>query len=210
MPAWTVSVVAIRNVGPSVFAIELDAPPDFVALPGQFVLVRESIEKESIGRHYTISSPNTTESFELTIDTNHNGTLSRWLTTRKPGDEIRIEGPFGRIGYAGDGPVVSVGDGPGIGAAVAIGERGIAHGHDVTLVGHGTLAHAPRLSRLSHSGADVFIVTVRLAATIEAVIDRGEVFVFGFRDFLNDVRAALEAIGVDPDVAAYENYGPRP
>lgn len=207
---WSVTVQSVWEVGPDMVALELDSPPGFEALPGQFVLIRATIRGESIGRHYTISSPDSDTSIEITVEVGPNGTLSQWLAQRHPGDTVWIEGSFGRIAYPGDGPVVVISEGPGVGGAIGVGERAVTCNHDTTIVHRTPIAHEQRLGSLSRSGAAVYVVRNSLQGVLEAVHDHGKIYVFGFRDFIDDVRAILKTTGVDTEEVAFENYGPRP
>lgn len=202
---WRVEVQSRRVVGPGVIALTVTSPPGFEARPGQFVLVRT----EDLGdRHYTISSPDVENRFEMTLDTAPDGQVATWLADRSPGDRLDIEGPFGRTYYDG-GDVVAIGGGSGIGAAVGVAERALREGNDVTVVGADSLVHERRLSALAAAGASVFFVTTELTAAIEAARYRGRVFVFGFRGFIDRVRTAAAEAGADPDTFAYESYGTR-
>lgn len=210
MPGWSVQVVSIRDVGPDLVALELEAPDGFTGLPGQFILVRETIDGESTGRHYTISSPDSTDTFEITVGAGDDSGIAEWLTQRTPRDRVWIEGPLGRIAYPGDGPVVVLSDGPGVGAAVGVAERAVRADHAATVVHHGPLAHEDRLSALAKASATVLSVRHQLGGAVRAVTGNGDMFVFGFRDFIDAVRDTFAAQGIDPDTAAYGNYGPRP
>lgn len=202
---WSVEVLGRHQVGPGVIAVRLTSPPGFSARPGQFELVRGPGVG---GRHYTISSPDAREHFELTVDLASGGEVAAWLAEVSSGDTIGVEGPFGRT-YYDDGDAVAIGGGSGIGAAVGVAERAIECGNAATVVVAESLVHEPRLSALAAAGARVFVVTDRLEPAIAAVPNGVPGYVFGFRDFIDRVRAALDATGIDPDVLAYESYGTR-
>lgn len=205
-----VEVVAVTRVGPNTIALELETPPGFDARPGQFVLVRATVDGEPVARHYTLSSPDTHGTFEITVGIDPEGTMTPWLDTLDPGAHLRIEGPFGRIYYEHEDALVVVAGGPGVGAAVGMGERAIADGGAVSIVYRDeTPAHEDRLAALAAAGATVFIVNDGLDDAIADVVDAGQVYVFGFRGFIADVLAAIEAAGGDPDAAKLENFGYR-
>lgn len=208
---WTVEVADIRRVGSRMVAINLRTPPGFNAEPGQFVLVRARVHGESVARHYTISSPNVTDTFEITVESMPDGTLSRWLADLRAGARIRIEGPFGRIYYEGKTPVAVVAGGVGIGAAVGIGERALLHEQSVTIVAHGErLPHEDRLAKLTASTVPVFVTSkIVTPGVLQAVQTGHPIYVFGFRPFVDQVREAISAAGGNPDAAEIENYGPR-
>lgn len=100
--------------------------------------------------------------------------------------------------------------GPGVGPAVGIGERAMADGGAVAIVYRDDEpVHEERLSALSAAGATVLVVRDGLedaVATALSDVD-GQVFVYGFSDFLEEALDAIEAAGGDPDAAKTENFG---
>ena len=136
MDATDVTVRSVRSVGPDTIAIELEAPPEFDALPGHFVLLRATVDGEEVSRHYTLSSPGVDDTFEITVGVDPTGDLSPWLADREPGDAVTVEGPFGTVVYdpETDGDVVAIGGGPGVGPAVAVGEAAATAGNSVSVV----------------------------------------------------------------------------
>lgn len=214
-----VTVRAVRSVGPDTVALDLGTPPGFDALPGQFVLVRSEVDGEACARHYTISSPDVDETFEITVGVDPEGALSPWLAEREAGDEIRIEGPFGTVAYdaASDGDVVVLAGGPGVGPAVGVAEAAVGAGHEAAVVYEDDApAHEDRLDALDAAGADVAVVEEPdFAQAVAVVADRVErsdgrgdhVYVFGFRPFCERALDELEAAGVDRDEVAVENFG---
>lgn len=211
METIEVAVRAVRTVGPDTVALDLATPQGFDALPGQFVLVRATVDGEEYARHYTISSPAVADTFEVTVGIDPEGSLSPWLADRDPGDHLGIEGPFGTIAYdaATDGDVVVLAAGPGVGPAVGVAESAIDAGHDAAVVYEGTdPPHRDRLDALADAGADVTVVEPDgFLEAVGAVADDEQVYVFGFRDFCERSLDALEAAGVDPDEAQVENFG---
>ncbi|MFC3958505.1 FAD-dependent oxidoreductase [Halovivax cerinus] len=208
----TVPISGIEEVGPNTIALALETPDGFDARPGQFVLVRATPDDEELARHYTLSSPTVDETFEITVGIDPAGDLSPWLAERTPGDDIEIEGPFGEIAYDGAGDVVTVAGGPGIGPGVAIAEAALAHGHDAVVIYRDEQpAHEDRLDVLEEAGVPVTIVDAgdgaRLRDSIAEHVDDGQVYAFGFRDFVTTVADAIEDAGGDPDDAMIENFG---
>lgn len=207
-----VAIRAVESVGPDTIALELETPTGFDAAPGQFVLVRATPDEESIARHYTLSSPTVDETFELTVGIDPDGDLSPWLAGRKPGDEIQVEGPFGNVAYERDRDVVTVAGGPGVGPAVAIAEAAVESGHDAAVIYQDDEpAHEERLTSLSDEGVPVTIVEDgNVAALHEAIdehVDEGQIYAFGFSDFVRSVADGIEEAGGDPDEAMIENFG---
>ncbi|WP_267642673.1 FAD-dependent oxidoreductase [Haloarchaeobius amylolyticus] len=212
MDETVVSVRGVRTVGPDTVALDLETPDGFDALPGQFVLLRATIEGEELSRYYTLSSPTVGETFEITVGVDPEGDLTPWLADLDAGAEVRIEGPFGNVHYDDEGDVVVVAGGPGIGPAVAIAERAVEHGHEATVVYQDDEpAHEDRLVELEDAGSLVQVfdddADDEVADAVGAATDRGEVYVFGFQDFCELVQDALADAGVDPDEAHVESFG---
>ncbi|WP_121821916.1 ferredoxin--NADP reductase [Halostella salina] len=207
MDATQVSVRDVRSVGPDTVALRLETPDEFDARPGQFVLLRATVDGEEVSRHYTLSSPDVDETFEITVGVDPDGDLSPWLADLSPGETVTVEGPFGTVFYE-DTDVVLLAGGPGVGPAVGMAERALADGHEVAVVYRDEApAHEDRLAALSAGGATVVLTTDDLAAGVAEATGNGQVYVFGFREFVDDALAAVEAAGGDPDDAKVENFG---
>ncbi|MFB6195281.1 MAG: ferredoxin--NADP reductase [Haloplanus sp.] len=204
-----VSVEAVESVGPRTVALELETPGGFDADPGQFILVRATVDGVEETGYYTISSPDAAGTMEITVEAPPEGTLAPWLAERSPGDTVEIEGPFGDVRYTGDGPAVVLAEGPGIGPAVGIAERATRAGHDATIVFWGqSPPHRDRLDSLEADGATVSLVeSLDEAADTLAAVEDATVYVFGFESFVRDAKTVAEAVGVD-DVRA-ESFGAR-
>lgn len=217
------TVTAIEEVGTQTVALELETPEGFDADPGQFLLVRATVdgseERRSSGNrsetgdveetgYYTLSSPDTDGTLEITVEYVPEGTLAPWLAEREPGDTLEIEGPFGDVQYTGDGNAVVVAEGPGIGPAVGIAERARRAGHDATIVFWGEEPpHRDRLEALEADGATILLVeSLDEAADTLADADDATVYVFGFESFVRDAKTVAEAVGADVQA---ESFGPR-
>ncbi|QLD86557.1 FAD-dependent oxidoreductase [Natronomonas halophila] len=209
------TVAAVRDVGPDAVAIDLETPEDFSAEPGQFVKLSTEIDGETEAGFYTVSSPDTDETFEFTIsyDPEEGGAFSEYLLSIEAGDAVTITGPFGSDYYEGEARVVVLAGGPGVGPAVAIAERALADGNEAAIVYRDdNPLHEDRLATIAGTGADVFILNESepLTAAVDEVLtnDAGEqVFIYGFADFLEDANNAISAAGGDPDEAKAENFG---
>lgn len=208
-----VTVVDVSNVGPDTVAIEFETPADFTALPGQFVKLSATVEGESYSRFYTLSSPDTDETFEVTvgIDPEEAGPFSQYLVDLSAGEELGCAGPFGDQHYDGESRVVVLAGGPGVGPAVGIGERALADGAEVAVVYRDDApAHEDRLSALRETGATVFVLDADIDEAVADVVTGTEgeqVFVYGFADFVAEAEDAILAAGGDPDAAKVENFG---
>lgn len=212
MEGTPVTVASVSEVGPGTVALELETPEGFDASPGQFVLLRAKPDDEVISRHYTLSSASVEETFELTVGIDPDGDLSPWLADLEGGETVAIEGPFGRSTYDGEGDVVAVAGGPGVGAAVAIAEAAQDAGHDaVVIYQDDDPAHEDRLEALAGAGAAVTIIDADADAELaDAVVthrEDGQVYAFGFDDFVTAVADTIERDGGDPDEALIENFG---
>ena len=212
----TVAVTAVEEVGPHTVAIEFESPEGFDPRPGQFVKLTGVAEGEEYSRFYTLSSPGTDETFELTVgvDPEEGGPFSEYLAALSPGEELDVSGPFGSNYYEGESRVVVLAGGPGVGPAVGIGEAALGDGNDVAVVYRyeDAPAHEERLSALRDGGASVELIDAgedleeRVAAALTGA-DGEQVFVYGFTDFLEDALAAVETAGGDPDASKSENFG---
>jgi ferredoxin-NADP reductase len=210
----TVTVQSVESVGPDTVAITFDAPESFAGQPGQFVQLSATVDGEAEARFYTISSPDTDEEFEVTVGVDPDvADFSSWLAERDPGDELSMEGPYGDQFYDGEPAVRVVAGGPGVGPAVAIGERALENEAAVTIVyeDHDP-AHEERLSTLAAGGATVKMLSPSdgedsLTEALSDLESNEQVFVYGFAGFVERVRDAIEAAGGEPEDAKVENFG---
>ncbi|MFA9416925.1 ferredoxin--NADP reductase [Natrinema sp. HArc-T2] len=212
MEGTPVTVASVSEVGPGTVALELETPADFDAQPGQFVLLRAEPDDEVISRHYTLSSSSVGETFELTVGIDPDGDLSPWLADLEGGETVAIDGPFGRSTYDGEVDVVAVAGGPGIGAAVAIAEAAHEAGHDAVVIYQDDApAHEARLEALEDAGATVAVLDEDadedLADAVATHREDGQLYAFGFDDFVTFVADAVDDAGGDPDEALIENFG---
>jgi 3-phenylpropionate/trans-cinnamate dioxygenase ferredoxin reductase subunit len=213
MDGTEVAVRSVEAVGTDTVALVLETPKGFDARPGQFVQVGATVEGEQITRHYTLSSPDSDETFETTVEVDPEGSLSPSLADLEPGATVEVAGPFGDAYYEGEDSVVVLAGGPGVGPAVGIGERAHDEGGTVTVVYEDAdPAHEERLKALADAGVTVAITDdVSDESVLELLADaQGQLFIYGFADFLDRAHAALDAANVDTDGAKSENFGPAP
>ena len=203
-----VTVEAVEVVGTRTVALTLETPEGFDAEPGQFLLVRATVDGSEETGYYTLSSPDTDGTMEITVEYVPEGTLAPWLAERTAGDTVDIEGPFGDVRYTGEGDAVVLAEGPGIGPAVGIAERAREDGHDATIVFWGEdPPHRDRLDALEADGATVLVVESLDEAVDSLTASDATVYVFGFESFVRDAKTVAEATGA-ADVRA-ESFGPR-
>lgn len=215
MSRFEVVVRTRGQVGPDTVAIELETPSGVTIAPGQFVLIRAIIDGVEHARHYTMSSPDSEETFEITVSVDPDGTLTPWLAERGPGDVIIVEGPFGTVAYEGSGPVRVLAGGPGIGAGLGVCERAIASGHPCGLFAFDERSAHPHQTRLAALAQRA--QTVALGSTTDSIhagaavlaetVPDGTWFVFGFHSFVETSRTELRSLGVDLETVQIENYG---
>ncbi len=211
MDEQVLDVVAVRDVGPDTVAIDFETPEAFDAQPGQFVKLTLGVDGEDISRFYTISSPTVDEAFEITVGIDPDGELAPQLGALEAGNGVRIAGPFGSDYYEGESRAVVLAGGPGVGPAVGIAERALDDGNEAAVVYQDDApVHEDRLDALVEAGALVSVIDSEESLTApvaEAVEDGGQVFIYGFADFLDAATEALEAAGVSTDDAKVENFG---
>jgi 3-phenylpropionate/trans-cinnamate dioxygenase ferredoxin reductase subunit len=211
MDERALTVAGVRTVGPDSIAIDVETPDDFSARPGQFVKLTLDIDGDEESRFYTVSSPDVTDTFEMTVGIDPDGDVAPHLADLEAGDGLRISGPFGSDFYEGESRAILFAGGPGIGPAIGIAERAIDEGNDAAVVYRDDAPiHEDRLDALSDSGVSVHVLAGDADLTDPAADvagEGGQVFVYGFADFLDDTMAALEAAGVDTEDAKVENFG---
>ncbi|WP_115862775.1 ferredoxin--NADP reductase [Halorussus litoreus] len=213
MDGTEVAVRGVETVGTETVALTLEAPASFDARPGQFVQVGAEVDGEQVTRHYTLSSPDAVETFEVTVEVDPEGSLSPYLAGLESGDVVEVAGPFGDAYYEDEDAVVVLAGGPGVGPAVGIGERASADGVEVTIVYEDAdPVHQERLGALADAGARIVITDdVSDEDVLEILADaHGQLFIYGFADFLDAATAALDAANVDVGDAKTENFGPAP
>ncbi|RNJ26552.1 FAD-dependent oxidoreductase [Halosegnis longus] len=205
------TVRTVRDVGPDTVAIDLDTPADFEGKPGQFVKLSTIIDGEQEARFYTISSPDTEETFELTVgyDPEDGGDFSEYLLSLDAGNAVTVTGPFGSDFYEGESASLVLAGGPGVGPAVGIAEAAVRAGNDVTVVYFDDEpVHAERLDALA-ADAEVHVVDDEdgFRDAVAASFDDQQLFVYGFADFLELAEDAIEDAGGSFEDAKVENFG---
>ena len=204
-------VAAVREVGPDTVAIDIETPDDFSARPGQFVKLTFEVDGEEEPRFYTISSPDVEDTFEITVGIDPEGTVAPVLADLDAGNTVTVAGPFGSDYYEDEPRAVILAGGPGVGPAVGIAERALAEGNEVAIVYRDDApVHEDRLSGIEADGGLVQVLDSDedlTEATADALADGGQLFVYGFADFIDAATEAVEAAGGTTEDAKIENFG---
>ncbi len=209
MELTQVIITDIENVGKDTIAIDLETPSGFSAEPGQFIQIGMEVDGELIVRHYTISSPYVDDSFEVTIEIDPEGELTPRLRGLEIGDELGIDGPFGRVYYQGEEYPVVLAGGPGIGPAIGIAERALDEGnHPAVLYSDDSPVHRDRLERLMEEDVPVKILDGGLEGLDFEPLDNSsaEVFIYGFSDFVDSVLEITERYGLGEGRVKVERF----
>ncbi len=207
-------VAAVRDVGPDAVAIDVESPAEFDAEPGQFVKLTFEVDGEAESRFYTISSPDVSDTFEITVGIDPEGTVAPSLADLEAGDELTVSGPFGSDYYEGEPFAVVLAGGPGVGPAVGIAERALDEGNDAAVVYRDDdPIHGDRLDALADRGAFVRLLgddddlDAATADALAAADADPQVFVYGFADFIDAATDTVAAAGGDAEGAKIENFG---
>lgn len=206
-----VKIAAVRDVGASAIAVDITAPPGLDARPGQFVKLTAAVDDVDQSRFFSISSPRVDETFEVTVEIDPEGTLGPWLAGCEVGDTLRVDGPFGNVYYEHEDRVVLLAGGPGVGPAIGIAERALADDNEAAMIyRHDALIHGDRLEGLQQQ--DVYVAVLDPDQPLDEAIEPalaggGQVFIYGFAEFLDAATDALAAAGGEPDRAKLENFG---
>jgi ferredoxin-NADP reductase len=205
-----VEIANIENVGKDTIAVTLITPDGFEAYPGQFVIVRASNNGGTETGYYTISSPDVSETFEITVSVDSGRDVGPWLNRRSPGEKIPVEGPLGDTKYTGELDAFVIASGPGIGPAIGIAERAVAEGFEATIVYYDDdPPHGQRLRDLKRRGVGVFMgegISKRLTGKELAGT---KIFVFGFQSFVDEVKRTLGDTSLASSEIHAESFGPE-
>jgi len=204
-------VVAVREVGPDTVAIDIETPDGFSARPGQFVKLTFEVDDEDEPRFYTISSPDVDGTFEITVGIDPEGTVAPILADLQADDTVTVAGPFGSDYYEDEARAVILAGGPGVGPAVGIAERALDEGNDAAIVYRDDApVHEDRLAAIEDDGGFVRILdgdADLTDATASALEEGGQIFVYGFADFIDAATAAIDAADGTTEDAKIENFG---
>ena len=228
------SVISIRLEDPDGASLPPPRPGQYLTLR-----IRPDPDARSVLRNYSLSGPPDASYYRITVKREHNGTASGYLHTQLAiGDQLDIAAPRGTfILDESDTPVLLIS--AGIGAtpvlamlhalAAAHAEREIwwFHGarssrdHVFAAEARGLLASLPnvrmhvyysRPNANDREGRD-FDHASRLTASLLAELDlphEAEAYLCGPTPFMDEIGAALAAIGLDALHIHTEPFGPAP
>ncbi len=203
MEAVEAEVLRNEDVGGDNFALTVESPfPD--ARPGQFVQVALDVDGARVVRHYTISSPYPDDELEFTVEIDPEGELSPRLQELEPGDVVEVDGPYGRSYLEDEDAVTVLSGGPGVGPALAIAERAVdREGEAAVVYEDDEPAHRSRLEDVEAEGCHLEILSPDddLVSAVDAAVEEvgGQVFVYGFSEFVDRALDAVDAVETQDD-----------
>lgn len=210
MQDWEFTLRRVTHLGAQTYVGEFGVPSAFSAYPGQFVSVSVPTRDGQERSFYTVSSAFAEDQISIAFESGADSEVGRRLVDAEPGSQVSVTGPAGETYYEGGSDVAVLAGGPGIGAALGIGERALATGHAATIVyADETPVGQGRLTALSAAGADVHVTKDGLQGPTTRAVDAidGSVFVYGFDPFVDRAQRALAGAGVDPERVQISSYG---
>jgi ferredoxin-NADP reductase/MOSC domain-containing protein YiiM len=227
----SVVVKAIDRESADVLSLTLesaDGQPLPAALPGQYVVVRLSFPKASVFRSYSLSGPESTERYRISVKIEPHGVAGTYLQERvRAGDAVDISAPRGSfILQSGERPIVLVSAGIGATPVLAMlhtlaathSTRAVWWLHSARDGQHHPFADEVRRLMLALPSGRSYVCYSRPGATdaMPASFDAAghlsraafdavgvprdaEVYICGPTRFMGDMKEALAALGVAPE-----------
>jgi ferredoxin-NADP reductase len=224
-------VKAIDRESADVLSLTLesaDGQPLPAALPGQYVVVRLSFPKASVFRSYSLSGPESTERYRISVKIEPHGVAGTYLQERvRAGDAVDISAPRGSfILQSGERPIVLVSAGIGATPVLAMlhtlaatrSTRAVWWLHSARDGQHHPFADEVRRLMLALPSGRSYVCYSRPGATdaMPASFDAAghlsraafdavgvprdaEVYICGPTRFMGDMKEALAALGVAPE-----------
>lgn len=237
------TLAAVDHDTPDAVVLRFDAAPagDWAFTPGQYLTLRAEVAGADIRRSYSIASlPG--QGLAVGVKAVPGGAFSTFAQGLKPGDRVQVMPPEGRFLLRDEARVLLIAAGSGITPMISIAAAVLARGGEVTLVyGNRTsgsimfraaldalkdryLDRFTLLHVLSREAQDVPLLNGRIdgqkiaALTQAGAIDPAGadgVFLCGPGGMIDDVSAALPALGVAEDKVHFERFftegeAPRP
>ena len=214
--------------------LRFDAVPEgaWAFAPGQYLTLRAEVAGQDIRRSYSIASQ-PGQTLAVGVKAVPGGAFSTFAQGLKPGDRLQAMPPEGRFTLRDEGRVLLIAAGSGITPMIAIASAVLARGGEVTLVygnrATGTIMFRAALDALkdrymgrftlihllSREAVDVPLLNGRIdGAKVAALARAGAidpagaegVFLCGPGAMIDDVAAALPALGVDPARVHFERF----
>jgi CDP-4-dehydro-6-deoxyglucose reductase len=228
-------LIASRELAPEVRHFDFEVPevPELVFTPGQFISVVKDIDSKEITRAYSIASPRSGNRFSLCLNLVHDGLISPYLFSLRPGDEIAIHEPLGYFILRHPGHrAVFIATGTGIAPfrSMLLEHLPKTEPHVTLLFGvryeHGLL-YRDEFERLASEHSHLrFIPTItrpgdswkgrtgRVQSHLDEAIDLKTyedpstvtIYICGLKDMVDSVRKELKARGFDRKQIVYEKY----
>jgi CDP-4-dehydro-6-deoxyglucose reductase len=232
MELKTARLLESHDLAPEVrhFVFEVPGVERLIFEPGQYLSFRHEVDGEPLVRPYSIASPpNGRNRFELCLNRVPSGPFSNLLCHFQPGEEVLFAGPLGSFQLRQ--PVrdcLFVGVGTGIAPLRSMIGHLLGHGCTARLQllfgarnresllyaatfealarQHPNFEFHPTLSREGPSWTGLTgYVQGHLDALLGGRTDL-TVYICGLKAMVNDVRARLEARGLDRHSIVYEKY----
>lgn len=224
-----------KELAPEVhhFSFEVPGVEDLQFTPGQFISVVEQRGERQITRAYSIASPRGGNRFELCLNRVPEGLVSSWLFKLEPGDEIEMHEPLGYFTLRHPGRrAVFVATGTGVAPfrsmlldhlpriepeiTLLFGvrhEEGLLYRNEFEQLEREypkfrfmPTVSRPRQSWKGRTGRVQTHLDEALALRTPIEASNVDVYICGFREMVDEVRAALKERGFDRKQIIYEKY----
>lgn len=219
------------------FAVPEDLRAAYAFIPGQYLTLKATLDGRELRRTYSICSEPGGETISVGIRRLPGGAFSeRVCAGLVEGTELQVMTPEGRFRLGEETDLLLVAAGSGITPMISIARAALARGARVTLV-YGNRSTASIMFRaeldalkdrylerftlihlLSREGQDIPLLEGRITGAKLALLARAGaldpagadgVFLCGPGDMIDDVRAALAELGVDPGRVHSERFTPE-
>lgn len=96
--SYTAICKQVQRLNSTTCLLTFSMPDEFSYIPGQFITLTTTVNKIPQTRSYSIASPPRKGEIELLIRYVKDGTVTPKLFAMKPGEQVILQGPFGRFG----------------------------------------------------------------------------------------------------------------
>jgi ferredoxin-NADP reductase len=223
-------LVRSMELAPDVRHFEFEVPErsEFPFTPGQFVSIKEQVAGKEVTRAYSIASAPDGNRFSLCLNRVAEGLVSPRLFALAPGEHVEVQEPLGYFTLRRpEKSAVFVATGTGVAPFRSILLSALPQSGPITLLfgaryAHGVL-YREELEALAEQHAHFqFVPTVtrpddswkgavgRVQTHLDAALAQHEnapdVYICGFKEMVDDVRALLKEKGFDRKQIIYEKY----